>query len=142
MTLRTQMRNRRSGVTLIEVLIVLAIMALIIGLGAPRVLDSFGRAKSRAAAIQMENLNGAIQIYYIDVGRYPSESDGLGALLSAPGNVTGWLGPYVDNTDDLTDPWGRSFLYRMPGSDRPFDIFTYGRDGQPGGSSEDTDLTL
>lgn len=121
-------------------MVVLAIMALIIGLAAPRLLDTFGRAKSRAAVLQMENIRGALQLYYIDVGRFPSEAEGLSALIAAPSGVDRWLGPYVNEESDLTDPWGRVFLYRSPGQEREFDIFTLGRDGQSGGTREDSDI--
>jgi general secretion pathway protein G len=135
-------RNPRSGLTLLEVMIVLAIIALIAGLAAPRLMDSFGRAKTRTAAIQMENLRGAVRLFYLDVGRYPSEAEGLPALLEAPDGSEGWLGPYVDNDADLKDPWERVYLYSSPAGEKPFEITTYGRDGRAGGTREDSDISL
>jgi general secretion pathway protein G len=135
-------RNPRSGLTLLEVMIVLAIIALIAGLAAPRLMDSFGRAKTRTAAIQMENLKGAVRLFYLDVGRYPSEAEGLQALLTSPQDVDGWVGPYLDSEVDLEDPWERSFLYRSPAGEKPFEITTYGRDGRAGGTKEDSDISL
>jgi general secretion pathway protein G len=135
-------RNPQAGVTLLEVLVVLAIIALVVGLAAPRLMDSFGRAKSRTAAIQIENVRGAVQLFYLDVGRYPSEAEGLPALIAAPDGATGWVGPYLDGVEDLDDPWGRPYLYRSPAEDKPFSITTYGRDGRAGGTSEDSDISL
>lgn len=139
---RRQVRNRIAGISLLEILVVLAVISLIVGLTAPRLIQNFGRAKSQVAEIQMTNIKGALQLYYIDVGRYPSEAEGLSALLNAPSGTDAWQGPYLDTVEDINDPWGRAFLYRSPGQDKPFDLFTYGRDGHPGGTSEDRDINL
>lgn len=138
----TGRRNAQAGLTLLEVMVVLAIIALIAGLAAPRLMDSFGRAKSRTAAIQMENLRSSVQLFYLDTGRYPSEAEGLSALVAAPQGVTNWQGPYLDGPDDLNDPWSRAYIYRSPAGDKAFDVTTYGRDGRAGGSSEDSDISL
>jgi general secretion pathway protein G len=135
-------RNPQSGVTLLEVMVVLAIIALIAGLAGPRLMDSFGRAKARTAAIEMENLKGAVQLFYLDVGRLPSEAEGLRVLLAQPEGADGWLGPYLDGEENLNDPWEREYLYRSPGSEKAFDILSYGRDGRAGGTSEDSDISL
>ncbi len=135
-------RNPKAGLTLLEVMVVLAIIALIAGLAAPRLMDSFGRAKTRTAAIQMENLKGAVQLFYLDVGRYPSEAEGLRALVAAPDGVDGWMGPYLDGDGDLKDPWERDYLYHSPAGVKAFGITTYGRDGRAGGTSEDSDISL
>jgi general secretion pathway protein G len=134
--------KKDDGISLLEILIVLAVIALIMGLVAPRVLDSFGRAKSQTAAIQMQNLKGAIQLMYIDIGRLPSESEGLALLMAAPSQLKGWRGPYLENETGLLDPWQRRYLYRQPGQNSEFDIFTLGRDGQNGGTKEDADIFL
>lgn len=138
----TARRNPKAGLTLLEVMIVLAVIALIVGLGAPRLMESFGRAKSQAAEVSMANLKGAVQLFYIDTGRYPTEGEGLAALITAPQGVTGWRGPYLDGDADLMDPWGRGFVYAAPGASGPFSLTTLGRDGQPGGSGEDSDISL
>lgn len=142
MTHPSASRKRNAGVSLLEIMVVLAIMALVVGLAAPRVMDSFGRAKSIAAETQMNNIKGALQLYYIDVGRYPSEAEGLEALIRQPGGTSNWRGPYVDGVDDIQDPWGRTYLYRFPGRDKPFDLSTLGRDGHAGGTKEDSDIVL
>lgn len=134
--------RKNAGVSLLEVLIVLAIIGMIMGLVAPRVLDYFGRAKSQAAAIQMSNIKGSLQLMYIDIGRYPSEAEGLNLLINAPDQLQGWNGPYMDNEDGIKDPWGRRFVFRTPGQDKEFDLFTLGRDGQSGGTKEDADIFL
>ena len=135
-------RNPRSGVTLLEIMIVLAVIALIVGFGAPRLMESFGRAKTQAAEVAMANLKGAVQLFYIDTGRYPTDAEGLAALLATPASTAGWKGPYLDGESDLTDPWGRPFLYAAPGSSSPFSLTTLGRDGAPGGQGEDSDISL
>ena len=136
-------RHPRRGVTLLEMLVVLAIIALVIGFGAPRLMESFGRARSQAAEVALASLKGAVQLYYVDTGRYPPEAEGLAALLAAPAGVTGWRGSYLVGDEDLTDPWGRPLLDSAPGAGgRPFDLVTLGRDGQPGGSGEDSDISL
>lgn len=142
MTRPSTRRNSRSGVTLLEVMIVLAVIALIVGFGAPRLMESFGRAKSQAAEVAMANLKGAVQLFYIDTGRYPTTDEGLSALLAAPSDVAGWKGPYLDGTGDMTDPWGRPFTYAAPGEAGPFGLTTLGRDGQPGGTGEDSDISI
>lgn len=135
-------RNQEAGISLLEIMIALAIIALVAGLAAPRVMQNFGRAKTQAAEIKLTNIKGALQLYYIDVGRYPSEAEGLRALLDQPAGTQNWRGPYVENEENLKDPWGRMYFYRFPGSDRPFDLFSYGRDGHSGGTREDSDISL
>lgn len=135
-------RNRQAGMTLLEVMIVLTIIALIAGLAAPRLMETFGRAKSRTAAIELESLKGAVQLFYIDTGRYPSEAEGLDALITAPANTSNWQGPYLEGANSLLDPWENRYLYRSPAGDKAFEILTYGRDGRAGGTSEDSDISL
>ncbi len=139
---KRHLRRPQAGLTLLEMMVVLAIIALIVGLGAPRLMENFGRAKGQAASAAMANVKSAIQLYYIDTGRYPSETESLSALLSAPAGVNGWNGPYLDDAQATIDPWGRGYLYRFPGANGTFDLVTLGRDGQPGGTKEDSDITL
>lgn len=135
-------RKHNAGISLLEIMVVLAIIALVVGLAAPRVMDNFGRAKSQAAEVQMNGVKGALQLYYIDTGRYPSEAEGLMALIRKPSGTTSWQGPYLDRQEDIQDPWGRVIIYRSPGQEAPFDLSTYGRDGHPGGTKEDRDINL
>ena len=120
---------------------VLAIIGLIATVAAPRLIETFGRAKSQTARIQLENVKAALQIFYLDTGRYPTEAEGLGALVDKPGVIENWQGPYLD-IGNIVDPWGRQILYRYPGKVSEFELFTLGRDGQPGGSKEDSDINL
>lgn len=135
-------RKSNTGVSLLEIMVVLAIIALVVGLTAPRVMENFGRAKSQAATVQMNGIKGALQLFYIDAGRYPSEAEGLAALVAQPSSVQNWRGPYVEGKGDITDPWGRVYHYRFPGTDGSFELGSYGRDGHPGGEREDEDLEL
>ncbi|WP_368040319.1 type II secretion system major pseudopilin GspG [Ruegeria atlantica] len=136
------MRKKDSGFSIFEIMVTLAIISLLVGLAAPRIMESFGRAKSKAAEIQMHSVKGAIQLFYIDVGRYPSESEGLDVLLIEPAAIANWRGPYLDKAEDIRDPWGRIYLYRSPGKNGAFDLYTLGRDGHSGGTREDSDIYL
>lgn len=139
---RVKSRNKRSGVTLLEMMIVLAIMALVMGLAAPRLMDTFGRAKSQSAEIQLSQIGAALQLFYIDTGRYPTEAEGLSVLLAEPVGLEQWNGPYLDARADTLDPWGRDFVYQFPVENAAFGLMTYGRDGLAGGTSEDRDLSF
>jgi general secretion pathway protein G len=139
---RRTKRNDQSGMTLLEVMIVLAIIALVMGLAAPRLMENFGRAKSRTAELQMQNVKAALQLFYLDTGRYPSEAEGLNALLQAPAGIKNWSGPYLGGEAETLDPWSRPLIYRAPGQTSPFELQTLGRDGSQGGSSEDRDISL
>jgi general secretion pathway protein G len=128
------------GFTLVELLVVLGIMALLAALVGPRVLGYFGKAKSETAGIQLKNLQTALELYYLDIGSYPEPGQGLEALVISPAGAKGWNGPYLGAKDGLVDPWGRGYVYKEPGEHGPFDIESFGRDGQPGGEGEDRDL--
>jgi len=141
-TQTARIRSAKAGFSTLEVMIVLAIIALTVGLVAPRVMDNFGRAKSQVAKIQLNNIRGALQLYYLDVGRYPTEAEGLGVLLHPPPNSSGWNGPYLDKAEDINDPWGRVIYYRSPGQEGAFDLFSYRRECHRGGSREARDLHL
>jgi general secretion pathway protein G len=131
------------GFTLLELLVVLAILGLLVAFVAPAALRQLGSAKHKVAEQSIERIAGILDIYRLDVGSYPTTDQGLAALWTKPSSVTGWNGPYVKDGDDLRDPWGRPYLYRSP-SARPgksFDITTLGADGKPGGDGEDADIT-
>lgn len=125
----------RAGFTLAEMLVVLAIIGLIVGLVGPRVLSYLSDSKVKAAQIQMENLSSALDLYYLDTGRYPSSEDGLAALVRRPANATVWNGPYLKNASVPKDPWGHDYLYRAPGQNGPYDVGSLGPDGREGGSA-------
>ncbi|MBM3571354.1 MAG: type II secretion system protein GspG [Alphaproteobacteria bacterium] len=130
------------GLTLVEMLVVLAIMALVVGLVGPRVVDYFGRAKSTTAKLQIENLAAGLDLFRLDVGRYPTIQEGLPALAQRPAGLTAWKGPYIKGDAVPNDPWGRVYTYRIPGRDgRGFDLMSLGADGAPGGTGENQDIT-
>jgi len=132
-------KNKQGGFTLMELLVVLAILGLLMSLVGPRVLNQLGGAKTKTAAIQIKDLEQALEMYKLDVGRYPSTSDGLKALNDKPGGATGWNGPYL-KSDVPMDPWKREYNYKYPGERGELDIFTYGQNGTPGGEGEDADV--
>ena len=133
--------NRRStgGFTLMELLVVLAILGLLTSLVGPRVLNQLGGAKTKTAAIQIKDLEQSLEMYKLDVGRFPSSSEGLEALVSKPASAAGWNGPYL-KSDVPLDPWKREYLYKSPGERSEVDIFSYGQNGTPGGEGEDQDV--
>jgi general secretion pathway protein G len=121
--------------------VVLAILALLATFAVPQVMKVFGGAKSDAAKIQVSNLSTALDMYRLDVGRYPSQDMGLGALVSRPGDSEKWNGPYVKKRESLLDPWGKAYIYRFPGQHAAYDIYSLGSDGVEGGEGEARDLT-
>lgn len=133
--------SRRSGVTILEVLVVLSIIALIAAVVGPRLIGYLGKAKSETAELQIKQLGSALQLFYIDTGRYPAAAEGLAVLMQAPAGEADWNGPYLDSADALTDPWGRDYLYEPPKDGTNFAVSSLGRDGAPGGNGEDRDLS-
>ncbi len=133
-------RRRQRGITLVELLVVIAILALIATLAITQLTNLLGGAKSDTASLQIERLSGIIDIYYVDVGAYPSADIGLLALVEKPGDIERWNGPYLKNQGALTDPWGRPYLYLFPGEHGAYDLSSLGADGQEGGEDEDKDL--
>lgn len=138
---RSQTSDRQSGFTLLELLVVLVILALIAAFAAPRVLKYLGGARTDSAKIQIESLINILDLYKLEIGTYPSEQDGIEALIEAPAGAERWDGPYVRKRDELVDPWGRLFAYRFPGEYGDFDLYSLGADGVEGGDGEDADVT-
>lgn len=134
-------RGRRAGFTLVEMLVVIAIIGLIMALVGPRVLNSLAEAKVKAAKIQIESFATALDLYFLDVGRYPNSGDGLDALVKRPGDGAGWNGPYLKGAVVPEDPWGHVYIYRAPGEHGAYDIISYGSDGQEGGTGTAADIT-
>jgi general secretion pathway protein G len=134
-------RRRQAGFTLVELLVVLIILGLIAAFAAPQVIKYVGGAKSDSAKIQVERLSSVLDLYRLQVGRYPSDDEGLDALMEAPADAPNWDGPYLKKADSLVDPWGRQYLYRFPGEHGEFDLYTLGADDQEGGEGENRDLT-
>jgi general secretion pathway protein G len=122
-----------------ELLVVLAILGLLMSLVGPRVLNQLGGAKTKTAAIQIKDLEQALEMYKLDVGRFPSTREGLVALTVKPSGATGWNGPYL-KSDVPADPWNREYHYKYPGERGELDIYSYGQNGSPGGEGEDADV--
>jgi general secretion pathway protein G len=127
------------GFTLIELLVVLAILTMLAGLVGPRVLGMLGGAKSKTAAVQISEIEKALEVYKLDVGRFPTSEEGLDALVKKPGSANGWNGPYVKGGVP-TDPWGHPYRYANPGANGGVDIVSLGADGAPGGDGENADI--
>jgi general secretion pathway protein G len=132
--------RRQAGFTLLELLVVLVILGLIAGLAAPQVMNLLGGAKTKTAALNIEKLSATLDIYRLDNGSYPPTSPGLGALMERPDGASAWNGPYLRKADQLLDPWGRIYHYRLPGKHGAFDLFSLGSDDQEGGTGEDSDV--
>ena len=133
--------NQRRGYTLVELLVVLAILGLLVALATPRVIRYLGTAKTDTARIQIQKLGGVLDLYRLEIGRYPTEEEGLAALVDRPPQVEAWNGPYLKNRESLIDPWGTPYVYRSPGEHGEYDLYTLGADGKEGGDGEDRDIT-
>jgi len=134
-------RHGERGFTLVEILVVITIIALIMALAGPRVLNYLNESKTKAAKIQIESLGSALDLYFLDAGQYPTSSEGLGALMQRPGSTVPWNGPYLKGNAVPNDPWGRPYVYRSPGQYGTYDILSYGADGQEGGAGAAADIT-
>lgn len=146
-TLRPPRRRRRSqreseaGYTLVELLVVITIIGLIVALVGPRVLNYLGESKVKTARIQIQGFSSALDLFYLDTGRYPMSSEGLGALVQRTAGAANWNGPYLKGGTVPADPWGKPYTYRSPSEHGPYDIISLGSDGQEGGTGTAGDIT-
>ena len=133
--------RRPKGFTLIELLVVVVIIGLLAGFVAPRYFGQVGKSEVNVARAQIDALEKALDQYRLDTGRYPTADMGLKALVDKPANEPKWAGPYLRKAVPL-DPWGKPYVYRIPGEKGgEFDLVSFGRDGQPGGSDEAADIS-
>jgi general secretion pathway protein G len=132
--------GKSRGFTLLELLVVMVIIGLLAGFVAPRFFAQIGKSETKAARAQLDALEKALDQYRLDVGRYPSTEQGLVVLVERPAGLTRWSGPYLKKTVPQ-DPWGHPYLYKSPGDHGEFDLLSYGKDGQPGGTGEAEDIT-
>jgi len=130
-----------SGFTLTELLVVLVILGLLSALIAPQVIKYLTKAKSDTAGLQIKNIMSILDLYNIDTGRYPTENEGLKALIEKPADTEFWDGPYIQKQEMLLDPWRREYLYKFPGAHGPYDLYSLGADGAEGGKGENKDST-
>ncbi len=135
-------RGRRmdGGFTLLEMLVVLAIMGLLAAIIAPQVLKYLGSSRTQTAKVQITNVVSALELFRVDVGRYPTQQEGLNAVVTAPPTAVGWNGPYLQKSSALNDPWGQPYLYRNPGKHGEIDVYTLGSDKAEGGTGEAADV--
>ena len=136
---RVRLRGE-GGFTLIEILVVIAIIALIISIVGPRVLNYLAESKVKAARIQIQSFGSALDLFNLDTGRYPTTGEGLTALVQFPGTIPAWNGPYLKGSVVPNDPWGKPYVYRSPGEHGAYDIMSYGSDGQEGGTGTAADI--
>ncbi len=135
-------RDSEGGYTLTEMLVVIGIIGLIAAVLTPALVGQMSRARAKAAQLQLQTVSSQLEMFMTDVGRYPTDQEGLRALMKEPDGVEGWTGPYVKDAKALNDPWGRAVVYRTDGSTGSFTITSLGADGKPGGRGADRDLRL
>jgi len=132
--------GRRPGFTLLELLVVVTIIGLLVAFVAPRYFGQVGKSEVNTAKAQVDAFEKALDLYRLDTGRFPTTELGLKALVERPANEPKWNGPYLRKAVPV-DPWGRPFIYRAPGAKADYDLVSLGKDGQPGGSGEDADIS-
>lgn len=128
------------GFTLLELMVVLLILAMLASIAAPQVLKYLSKAKGQTAKVQIDALSSGLDFYHVDLGHFPTQEQGLQALVQRPENEAKWDGPYVKKDSSLVDPWGKPYLYKIPGQHGAYDLYTLGADGKEGGDGEDKDI--
>jgi len=121
-------------------LVVIGIICLIAAVLTPGLMGQLGRARVKAAELQLQTVASAVELFKSDVGRYPTEQEGLTALVTEPAGLQGWTGPYLKDSKALLDPWNRPLLYTVDPSGQSFVVQSLGADGKPGGSGVNRDL--
>jgi general secretion pathway protein G len=135
-----QTRNFDRGFTLLELLVVMVIIGLLAGYVAPKYFAQVGKSEVKTAKAQIVSLEKALDQYRLDTGHYPSTEQGLAALFVKPGDEAKWDGPYLKK-EVPPDPWSKPYIYKQPGEHSEFDLFSYGKDGRPGGGDDAADIT-
>jgi len=132
--------EEEAGFTLLELLVVLAILGLLAAIVGPQVIKYLDSSRSKTAQVQAKNVVAAINLFKLDASRYPSEQEGIEALVKAPPNLPAWNGPYLPEQSAIIDPWGRPYRIRIPGEHGEVDVLSLGSDGQTGGTGEARDV--
>ena len=138
---RRPARGRERGFTLVELLVVLAILGLLAAIAVPQLVQFLDRAKMDTARLQIDKLGAVLDLYRLEIGHYPTEQEGLRSLVEAPANAERWNGPYLKNEEALIDPWGKPYIYRFPGEQGEYDLYSLGGDGKDGGEGQNEDVT-
>ena len=128
------------GFTLLELLVVMVIIGLLAGYVGPKYFAQIGKSEIKSTRAQIDALEKALDQYRLDTGRYPSTEQGLSALMAQPSGEIKWQGPYLKKAVPQ-DPWGKPYQYKYPGEHSEFDLYSFGKDGQPGGAAENADIT-
>ncbi|MFM8340585.1 MAG: type II secretion system major pseudopilin GspG [Methylomonas sp.] len=132
--------ERKQGFTLLELLVVLGIIAMLAGIVGPQVMKHMSAAKIKAAKVQIEDISTALDMYKLDIGSYPSNQQGLIALIERPADSKQWNGPYLRKEKVPVDPWQQEYHYQQPGQHGKFDLYSYGADDKQGGEGDDQDI--
>ena len=135
-------RRPANGFTLVEILVVLVILGLLAGLISTAAVSYLSKAKADISRIQLENISTSLDLFRLDMGRYPSTEEGLAALVRRPAGLAKWKGPYINGKEVPFDPWERPYVYERPASGGAFTLLTLGADGAEGGESEDADISV
>lgn len=133
--------KEEEGYTLLELLVVLVILTLIIGIAGPTVLRQFGKAKADTARIEVNRLVTDLEFFRVDVGRFPTEAEGINALLVRPDGEAGWAGPYLPKASQVNDPWGRPYIYDLSDDGQVVTVSSLGADGVADGDGENADIS-
>jgi general secretion pathway protein G len=133
--------TRKSGYTLTEMLVVIAVIGLIAAFITPNLLNQLSRSRAKAAELHVQSVAAAVTLFRDDVGRYPTEAEGLAALVREPVNSEGWTGPYLEGMSALSDPWGSPLAYMLDAERNRYAVRSLGADGREGGRGVDRDLT-
>ncbi len=140
-TRTARLRNKRqNGFTLLELLVVLAILGLLAAIVGPQVIKYLGSSKTQTASVQAKNIAASLELFRLDAGRYPTASEGLNGLIKAPASVPIWNGPYLPQATAIIDPWGNPYKFKAPGDHGEMDVFSLGSDNAVGGSGEAKDV--
>jgi len=133
-------RESEDGFTLMEMLVVLVVIGLIAAVAIPGVMRLLGNAKAKAAHIQIQTIENSLNYFQLDMGRFPTDQEGLEALMKAPTGSDSWSGPYARNEKQLNDPWGHPFIYKSGADGKPYMLESLGADGKEGGTGDDQDI--